>query len=158
MEAVTKVKRKMTEDGFKYNKKLSDKSYSAPNPFSSVQYRPELDTSAECTESHASFYHNLIGVIRWIVELKRIDIAYEVSVLSSYMVAPRTGHLLQALHVFNHLEIHSDNDLAFDSAYQNVSGIDKINFKQSEMKSIYVNAEEDLPPNATTNKRPSSSN
>jgi hypothetical protein len=74
------------------------------------------------------------------------------------MVAPRTGHLLQALHVFNHLEIHSDNDLAFDSTYQNVSGIDKINFKQSEMKSIYVNAEEDLPPNTTTNKRPSSSN
>ena len=138
----------MAKDGFEYNKRLPDKNYSAPNPFSSVQYRPELDTSVECTDSQVSFYQNLIGVLRWIVELGRIDIAYEVSVLSTYLAAPRTGHLLQALHIFKHLEIHSDNDLAFDPAYQNVSGINEINFRRAEMKSIYVDAEEDLPPNA----------
>ena len=147
-EAVKNAKRKMAEDGFEYNKKLSDKSYSAPNPFSSVQYRPELDTSRECTESQITFYQNLVGVLRWIVELGRIDIAFEVSVLSSYLAAPRTGHLLQALHIFKHLDIHCDNDLAFDPAYQNVINTKEMDFRKSEMKSIYADAEEDLPQNA----------
>ena len=147
-EAVKNVKRKIAEDGFEYNKKLSDKNYSAPNPFSSVQYRPELDTSRGCNESQVAFYQNLIGVLRWIVELGCIDIAFEVSVLSSYLEAPRKGHLLQALHIFKHLEIHSENDIAFDPAYKHVSNTEEMKFRQSEMKSIYTDAEEDLPSNA----------
>ena len=38
----------------------------------------------------------------WIVELDRIDIAYEVSFLSKILAQPRTGHLYQGLHIFKY--------------------------------------------------------
>jgi hypothetical protein len=41
--------------------------------------------------------------MRWMVELGRIDIATEVSMLSSYLACPRKGHLENALHVMGYL-------------------------------------------------------
>ena len=35
-----------------------------------------------------SFYQSIIGVMRWMVELGQIDIATEVSLLSSYLAYP----------------------------------------------------------------------
>ena len=49
-EAVRNVKEKVKRDGFTFNKKLSDTKYSPQSPFSNVKYRPELDTSMECSE------------------------------------------------------------------------------------------------------------
>ena len=42
----------------------------------------------------------MIGVLRWIVELGRIDIQHETSLLSQYLVQPREGHLSQACNMF----------------------------------------------------------
>ena len=42
-------------------------------------------------------YQNLIGVLRWLIELGRIDVLLEVSLLSQYLAAPRIGHLQQLL-------------------------------------------------------------
>ena len=36
-------------------------------------YRPELDTSAYCNDEDASYYQQQIGVLRWAVELGRIQ-------------------------------------------------------------------------------------
>ncbi len=46
--------------------------YKAPTPLSSG-YRPEIDVSPELGEADASYFHSLIGVLRWIVELGRVD-------------------------------------------------------------------------------------
>jgi hypothetical protein len=35
----------MAEDGFRYNKKLSDLRYSPQQPFSAIKYQPELYTT-----------------------------------------------------------------------------------------------------------------
>ena len=56
-------------------------------------YRPELDVSDKCGEEDASFYHSQVGILRWAVELGRIDITTEVSMLLSFMDSPRVGHL-----------------------------------------------------------------
>ena len=37
-------------------------------------YRPEIDTTPELGLEDAAYYHSLIGVLRWMVELGRIDI------------------------------------------------------------------------------------
>jgi hypothetical protein len=67
--AVNNVKAKRAEDGFRYNKKFLMR-YSPQQPFTSaIKYRPELDTTMECDDAQASYYQNLIGVLRWIVEL-----------------------------------------------------------------------------------------
>jgi hypothetical protein len=95
-----------------------------------------------------SYFQQLIGVLRWIVELGRIDIAYEVSALSSYLASPRTGHLLQAIHMFKYLEIHNSYSLCFGTAYHHVLADSDIEAMVSAMKLIYVDAEEDLPHNA----------
>jgi hypothetical protein len=41
--------------------------------------------------------------MRWMVELGCIDIATEVSMLSSYLACPCEGHLENALHVMGYL-------------------------------------------------------
>ena len=58
-----------------------------------VDYDPSTDLSDLLDPDCSSFYQHLIGVMRWIVELGRIDIATEVSMLSSYLACPREGHL-----------------------------------------------------------------
>ncbi len=70
----------------------------------SSNYRPELDFSRELEGSLVNYYQGLIGVLRWIVELGRIDIIVPVSLLSRYMVSPREGRLQQAYHIFVYLK------------------------------------------------------
>ena len=56
-------------------------------------YRPELDISEELDHDDANYCQSVVGMLRWIVELGRIDVITEVSMMSSYMAAPRVGHL-----------------------------------------------------------------
>ena len=44
-----------------------------------------------------SKYQSYIGILRWAVELGRIDILYEVSRLSSFNAQPREGNLKTVL-------------------------------------------------------------
>ena len=151
-EAVRNVKERMKKDGFIFNKKLSDKNYSPQSPFSNAKYRLELDSTHECTYEQANYFQSLIGVLRWIIELGRIDIHFEVSVLSQYLVNPRVGHLIQALHIFKYLDIHKENFLAFDPTYLDMGT--PSNQKESPeakalfMKEYYPDADEKIPPNA----------
>ena len=147
-KVVNNVKKRLEEDHLRFNKKLSDPAISAPQPFSAVSYRPELDTSLECDPEQVTFYQNIIGILRWVVELGRIDIAYEVSLLSRYLVQPRTGHLAQALHVMKYLDIHNENDLAFDPAYHHIEDPNLVQARIKAMHEIYPDAKEELPPNA----------
>ena len=56
-------------------------------------YRPELDISAVLGADMSSRFQQLIGILRWAVELGRVDILTEVSLLSQYLCQPREGHL-----------------------------------------------------------------
>ncbi len=64
----------------------------AKTPFSSSTYRPEVDTTDELGDKLATRYQNLIGVLRWAVELGRLDIYTEVALLSQHLALPRVGH------------------------------------------------------------------
>ena len=147
-KAIKNLKQRLKEDGFEFNKKLSDKNYSHQQPFSSTSYRPELDVSIECNDQQVTLYQNMIGILRWVVELGRIDIAYEVSVLSRFLVNPRTGHLVQALHIFKYLDIHKENSLVFDPKDHDFIDPSDVASKIGEMKKAYPDAVEDLPTNA----------
>jgi hypothetical protein len=68
-----------------------------------VNYDPFTDLFDILDPEYTSFYQHLIGVMRWMVELGRIDIATEVSMLSSYLACPWEGHLENALHVMGYL-------------------------------------------------------
>jgi hypothetical protein len=56
-----------------------------------TSYRPELDISNELQPTEAAYYQSIIGILRWIVELGRIDICLEVSMMSSHRPYPGKG-------------------------------------------------------------------
>ncbi len=76
-----------------------------PTPLSSG-YCPEIDVSPELGETDASHFHSLVGVLRWIVELGRVDI--DVSMVYSHLALPRVGHLNEIYHIFAYLKAHSN--------------------------------------------------
>ena len=63
-------------------------------------YYPALDISDELDSGGITMYQELIGELRWAMEIGRVDILHGVSLLSSYQASPRIRHLEQLLHIF----------------------------------------------------------
>ena len=112
-----------------------------PNPFTDVEYIPELYMSVECDDDQTTYFQNLIGILLWIVDLEQIDIAFEVSALSKFLALLHTGHLLQALHIFKYLNKNKDNDLAFDTMYHNAEINDVVKKIIQKMHNLYLYAQ-----------------
>jgi hypothetical protein len=55
--------------------------------------------------------------MRWMVELGRIDIVTEASLLSSHLAYPCEGHLETALHMMSYLSHKHNTQLIFDPTY-----------------------------------------
>ena len=108
-------------------------------------YRPELDKSPELDAKRANYYQGLIGVLRWIIELGRVDIMVGVSMLSRYLANPRVGHLEEAIHVFAYLKSHDRSAIVFD---QTTPEFDESRFVPCDWKEYYPDAIEPVPPNA----------
>jgi hypothetical protein len=81
--------------------------------------------------------------MRWMVELGGVDIATKVSMLSSYLVYPREGHLETALHVMGYLRLKHNLRLVFDLTYPK---IDSTAFPTFDWTEFYGNVEEAIPP------------
>jgi hypothetical protein len=122
------------------NMKLSRKANSPISP----GYRPELDQSDELNSEEAAYYQSLIGILRWAVELGRIDITVEVSMLSSHVALPREGHLQQVFHIFTYLKYHHNSSIVFDPSYPELE-YDK--FERKDWKNFYGSDTEQLPDN-----------
>ena len=108
-------------------------------------YRPELDQTPELSPTEAAYYQSLIGILRWTDELGRIDIAVEVSMMSSHSAMPREGHLQQLFHIFAYLKTHHNSRLVFDPTYPD---IDYDVFEKRDWSSFYGDVKEAIPPNA----------
>ena len=110
------------------NKRDGGKAWSLPakaeTPLKST-YRPELDISAELNPTDASYYQSLIGVLRWIVELGRVDICLEVSIMSSHIALPRIGHMEALFQIFAYLKKFHNTELVYD---QSDPGINELDF------------------------------
>ena len=110
-----------------------------------TNYRPELDTSPELDVYDSSYYASLIGVLRWLVELGRIDITCETSMMSSFVAMPRKGHLQQLFHMFSYLKSHHNARMVFDPSYPNIN---EDEFPKRRWKQFYGDTKEAIPPNA----------
>ena len=71
--------------------------------------------TGELNVADAAHHQSLIGIPRWMVELGRVDICLEVSMMSSRLASPREGCLQQVLHIFSHLEKCHNTEMAFDA-------------------------------------------
>jgi hypothetical protein len=115
----------------------------APTPFSK-DYRPEINILPELGADDASYYTSQIGVLRWMVELGRVDIITEVSMLASQLVCPREGHLEAVYRIFAYLDNKHNSRMVFDPTYPE---IDMTSFKECDRKEFYGEVKEPLPPN-----------
>ena len=59
-------------------------------------------------------YQELISILLWAVEIGRVDILLEVSLLSSQLELPRVGHLHAVYRVFGYLNQVTKCKLYFD--------------------------------------------
>ena len=77
-------------------------------------WKPELDITPELGDDDAHYYQQQIGVLRWMVELGRVDICTEVSMLAAFSAAPRQGHLAAVLHLYGYLKKNTKSKMVFD--------------------------------------------
>jgi hypothetical protein len=115
-------------------------------------YRPEIDVSHELDSDGIHRYQELIGILRWAIELGQIDIITEVSCLSQHLCAPRVGHLDAAYRIFRYLQRCIDKNpgrIAFDP--QISGGKDDLQSCSTEMleqwREFYPDAREHVPKN-----------
>ena len=110
-----------------------------------TSYRPELDVSQELEGVDAAYYQSLIGILRWIVELGRVDICLEVSMMSSMLAMPRKGHLENLFQVFAYLKKYHNAEMVFDPT---LPDIDVNVFQRKDWTaSEQMKYEEELPNN-----------
>ena len=137
-EAVALVKERIAKFGFvPLLRKVT-------SPFT-TGYRPEMDNTDALTPENANYYLSQIGVLQWMVEIERIDIITEVSMLASQMDMPQEGHLAALYQIFAYLDQHHNSQLVFDPCYPIVNKKDFIECNWSEM---YGNVKEPILPNA----------
>ena len=89
-------------------------------PFPS-NHRPEFDLSPELPPDQATFHVSQVGELRWTMELGRVDVITEVSMLASHSALPRGGHLHALLHVFGCLSNNHNATMVFDPTDLNSS-------------------------------------
>lgn len=133
-KAITEVERELTAAG----KKLQTKT---TTPLS-TGYRPEIDATAELDADRQNYYQGLIGILRWICELGRLDILTPISMLSRYLVQAREGHLEQCFHVFAYLKSHDRSTMVFDDTEPDFDGSA---FRKCDWSEFYPDAKEAIP-------------
>ena len=160
----TKVLRGMTPDDYVSNsiklvesmladdkspplKSYGKKAKSRPYP---KEYRPETDVSNELNDEGISRYLQLIGILRWAVELGRIDIYTEVSMLSQHQCLPRVGHLDAIYRIFWYLKNADQARIFFDPGHIDLTMVDFGVTEVEKWKEFYADAEEQLPPDMPT--------
>jgi hypothetical protein len=104
--AITKVERELLQ----INERLCTKT---TTPIT-LGYQLKLDVLDELDPKRSNYYQGLIGVLRCITKIGRIDILIAVVMLSRHSVAPRRGHLEQVFHIFAYLKQHTRLTLVFD--------------------------------------------
>ena len=106
-------------------------------------YQPELDQSPELNPERKNYFQGLIGVLRWICELGRVDILMPVSMLSCYLVSAREGHMDQVFHTFAYLKRYETSTLVFDDTEPE---FDERRFKACDWSEYHPDAKEVSPP------------
>jgi hypothetical protein len=108
---------------------------------------PELDVSPEMQPTDTARCMSLIGMLRWMVELGRVGVCLECSMLSSHLWLPREGHLCQLFLVFACLKKHHNTEMVHDPSDPVIdeSAFDKKDWTSSKFGP--TQGKEELPPN-----------
>ena len=98
VESCKMVQKWSENDGHKFKNNCDDAM--------KTNYCPEIDISNELRDKLATQYQQMIGVLQWSIELRRVDIITKVSFLSLFNVLPREGYLEAAYRALEYLYSH----------------------------------------------------
>ena len=148
-ESVRVVEALMQKHNLEYT---ASRRHGTKTPFSTSEYKPELEATNYCDADLHTIYLNLMGMLRWMIELGRVDILHEASLLSQYMALPRLGQLQQALNMFKNIKANLKQGwLVFDPLDYDIEWTP---FRENEispteramaMKDLYHEAEDPIP-------------
>eukprot|EP00957_Ditylum_brightwellii_P084990 6462864-Ditylum_brightwellii.AAC.1 len=140
--AVETVTNLLLEDGRELKPPSAKKAHKGPLP---TTYKPELDTTRELNPDNVQRYQQIIGILRWAIELGRVDILHEVSIMSQYQANPREGHL-EALYLIVHfLSNNPMKRIVFDPATPLAN--DAAFYGDADWTEFYGDIQEEEPPN-----------
>jgi hypothetical protein len=134
-EAMKNIERHLAEQ----NRSLRKSNQPMP-----LAYLPELDITSLLCEEEIHFYQSQISILRWMVELGRLDIYINVALLSSYLTSPRKGHLEAVYCIYGYLKAHMKSTMVFDDAYLNWN---EGNFPTYDWMDFYGDVKEEIPKN-----------
>jgi hypothetical protein len=124
-----------------WDRKMMKKAYV---PFEAT-YRAGIDESPVLGPEMANYFQSQIEILCLCVELGRIDIITEVSMLSTCLSLPREVHLDAVYHLFAYLSLHHKEMVVFDLTYPN---IDMRAFIKTDGKPMYGEIKEAILSNA----------
>ena len=97
-------------------------------------YKPDMDCTGKLKANGLQWYQEMIGSLRWAVELGRVNILLEVALMSKQLALPKEEHLEQVLNIMGYLKTHKKMRLLFDCGYTTV---DKKWFKNHDWFDFY---------------------
>jgi hypothetical protein len=75
-------------------------------------------------DDDTQLYESYIGVLRWAVELGRIDLAHSAGVMARFSAAPREGHMQLVLRILAYCKKHIESKVVFDPFVKNFDRMD----------------------------------
>ena len=127
-----------------YRSTLRDTRTSGKQPLLS-NYQPQLEQSDELSTDMISRYLQLIGILRWAVEIGRIDIFTEVAIMLQYSASPRLVHIEGLYHIFGYLKKHEMSQIVFDPKKTKI-GEQYFTPSTTDWRDFYGEVMEELPP------------
>ena len=106
----------------------------------SSNYRPSKDTTTELNASGVQDLQGLIGGLIWPVELVRVDILLEVSLLSTRLTFTYEGHLQQVYYIFGYLKKSPRQRVFMNPDHPHID-----RFKKFDRVDFYIDVEESIP-------------
>ena len=92
-----------------------------------VKENPELDYYPLLNDKEHTGFQHIIGVCQWMIVAVGFDLAYAVSKLSSFLDAPRVGHIDLIIRIFCYLKKYpkrryaiNPHPLTIDADYESV--------------------------------------
>jgi len=108
----------------------------------STDYHPEIDTSNFLDEDATNLYQSYVGILRWAVEISRIDLAHSAATMAKFMASPREGHLVGLLKIFAYLKLHMNSKIVIDP-FERLW--DDLDWNTADWSEFYPDAKEAIP-------------
>lgn len=100
----------------------------------STDYHPEIDDSRPLDDEDIQLYQSCIGMLRWSVELGRIDLAKVSGTMARFSALPRENHMITLLNIFSYCKKHLSPRIFFDHYKKD---FDHIEWVSREWKDFY---------------------